>query len=94
MPHLMDGGVANNTPISTAVALGATRVVVLPTGMSCALAEPPRSAIAVARHALQRILNLLFGVAVERGGGFVQHQDRRRLEHRARNRNALFFAAR
>lgn len=34
---LVDGGVANNTPISTAVALGATNVVVIPTGVSCAL---------------------------------------------------------
>ena len=32
----MDGAVTNNTPISTALKLGATRVIVLPTGMSCA----------------------------------------------------------
>jgi predicted acylesterase/phospholipase RssA len=37
----MDGGVANNKPISHAVELGARRIYVLPTGHACALAEPP-----------------------------------------------------
>ncbi|HEY0686680.1 MAG TPA: patatin-like phospholipase family protein [Steroidobacter sp.] len=54
--YLMDGGVANNTPISTAVALGATRIIVLPTGMSCALPKPPRGAVAVALHALNLLV--------------------------------------
>lgn len=54
--HLMDGGVANNTPISTAFALGARRVIVLPTGMSCALQAPPRGAIALALHALNLLI--------------------------------------
>ena len=54
--HLMDGGVANNTPISTAVDLGATRVVVLPTGMSCGLVGPPRGAVALALHALNLLI--------------------------------------
>ncbi|HEY9400109.1 MAG TPA: patatin-like phospholipase family protein [Luteimonas sp.] len=49
---LMDGGIASNTPISAAFALGATRVVVLPTGLPCALTAPPRGAIAIALHAL------------------------------------------
>ena len=39
---LMDGGVANNTPISHAVELGAEVIYVLPTGHACALKEPPR----------------------------------------------------
>ena len=47
---LIDGGVASNTPISTAVALGATNVVVVPTGVSCALPQPPRGLIALALH--------------------------------------------
>jgi NTE family protein len=45
---LVDGGVANNTPISIAVGLGATRIVVLPAGFACALRSPPNSAIAQA----------------------------------------------
>lgn len=49
---LIDGGIASNTPISAAFALGATRIVVLPTGMSCALRAPPHGAIAMALHAL------------------------------------------
>lgn len=49
---LMDGGIASYTPISAAVALGATRVVILPTGTPCALHEPPRGALAIALHAI------------------------------------------
>ena len=49
---LMDGGIASNTPIAAAIALGATRLVVLPTGTSCALQAPPRGALAMALHAL------------------------------------------
>lgn len=52
---LVDGGVANNTPISTAVDLGATRVIVLPTGFACALESPPRGAIAIALQAMNLI---------------------------------------
>ena len=50
--ELMDGGVANNTPISHAVQLGAGEIYVLPTGNACALNEPPRGALAIALHAL------------------------------------------
>jgi NTE family protein len=53
---LFDGGVADNTPISQAVALGADRIVVLPAGVACALAVPPRSAIATAVHALTLLI--------------------------------------
>lgn len=50
--EMMDGGVANNTPISHAVELGATEVYVLPTGNACALEESPHGALAMALHAL------------------------------------------
>jgi NTE family protein len=53
---LVDGGVANNTPISVAVARGATRIIVLPAGFACALHAPPRSAIAQAMHALTLVI--------------------------------------
>lgn len=49
---LMDGGVANNTPISHAIDLGARRIYVLPTGHACALEEPPGGALAMALHAI------------------------------------------
>jgi len=48
---LTDGGVVNHTPITAALELGADRVVVLPTGYACALAEPPRSALGMVVHA-------------------------------------------
>lgn len=54
--YLVDGGVASNTPVSTAVALGASRVVVLPTGFSCSIAEPPRTIVATALHALNLMI--------------------------------------
>jgi NTE family protein len=53
---LFDGGVANNTPISQAVALGADRVVVVPAGVACALPKAPRSAVATAVHALTLLI--------------------------------------
>ncbi|MGN6331439.1 MAG: patatin-like phospholipase family protein [Motilibacteraceae bacterium] len=49
---LVDGGVVDNSPISVAVALGAERVIVLPTGYACALTAPPRSALGTALHAV------------------------------------------
>jgi NTE family protein len=49
---LMDGGVANNTPISHAVRLGAREIYVLPSGHSCALEQAPTSALGMALHAL------------------------------------------
>lgn len=53
---LFDGGVADNTPISQAVALGADRIVVIPAGVPCALPAPPRSALATAVHALTLLI--------------------------------------
>jgi NTE family protein len=53
---LVDGGVANNTPISTAVGLGATRIIVLPTGFACALQRAPSGAVARAMHALSLLV--------------------------------------
>ncbi len=49
---LIDGGVVNNTPITDAIEAGATEVWVLSTGYSCALSEPPRSALAMAMHSI------------------------------------------
>jgi NTE family protein len=67
---LFDGGVANNTPISQAVALGADRVVVLPAGVACALDAAPRSALGTALHAISLLIEqrLILDVA-------AYHQD-------------------
>ncbi|GLC90735.1 hypothetical patatin-like protein [Cupriavidus sp. TA19] len=53
---LIDGGVANNTPVSTAVALGATRVIVLPAGFTCAERRAPRGALEHAFNALSLLV--------------------------------------
>lgn len=53
---LMDGGVANNAAVSQAIALGADRVIVLPTGFACALAAPPATPLASAMHALTLLI--------------------------------------
>ena len=50
--YLVDGAVGANTPIAGAVARGATRILVLPTGMSCAMEAPPRNMAALALHVL------------------------------------------
>jgi NTE family protein len=63
---LIDGGVVNNTPLSHAVALGADRVWVLPTGYSCALPESPRGALAIALHALTLTVNQRLAADVAR----------------------------
>jgi NTE family protein len=55
--ELMDGGVANNTPLSHAVDLGATEIYVLPTGHACALEESPRGALAMGLHALSLLMH-------------------------------------
>jgi NTE family protein len=53
--YLVDGAIASNTPVMTAMELGATKIVVLPTGFACALKAPPTTAIANALH----VMNLL-----------------------------------
>jgi NTE family protein len=54
---LIDGAVAANTPMRLAVGLGASRVIVLPTGYACALKEPPKSAVGKALHAITLMIN-------------------------------------
>ncbi len=49
---LMDGAIAANTPVRLAVELGASRIIILPTGYACALKEPPRTVIGKALHAI------------------------------------------
>ena len=54
---LMDGAVAASSPIRVAVELGATRIIVLPTGYACAIKEPPKGVVARALHALTLMIN-------------------------------------
>ncbi len=54
--YLLDGGVANHTPVSTAVKLGATRLIVLPTGFTCAPDGLPQGALNMALHALNLVI--------------------------------------
>ncbi|WP_022949909.1 patatin-like phospholipase family protein [Methylohalobius crimeensis] len=49
---LIDGGVANHTPLSTAVDLGAKRVIVLPTGAPCTLERLPLGILEIVLHSL------------------------------------------
>jgi NTE family protein len=68
---LVDGGVANNTPISHAVELGAERIYVLPTGHACELDEPPRAALAMALHAISLLTHRRLVDDIERHRGDV-----------------------
>ena len=54
--YLADGAVSSSTPVSAAVARGARRLIVLPTGYACALEKPPRGAVANALHALTLLI--------------------------------------
>ena len=53
---LVDGAIAKNAAISTAVALGAERVVVLPTGFGCAITISPSNVIAMGMHVVTVLL--------------------------------------
>jgi len=48
----MDGGVADNTPISPPISDGADTVYVLSSGSACGLSKAPRSALGIALQAL------------------------------------------
>ena len=63
---LIDGGVVNNNPLSHAVALGADRAWVLPTGYSCGLPQLPRGALSIALHAVTVAINTHLAVDVAR----------------------------
>lgn len=54
--YLADGAITSNTPVKIAVARGARRLIVLPTGYACALQEPPKGAVATALHALTLLI--------------------------------------
>ncbi len=63
---LVDGGIANNAPVSHAVALGATTIWVLPCGYACALPVAPRSAGGIALQAIGLLIHQRLTVDIER----------------------------
>ena len=64
--RLMDGGVANNTPLSHAVEMGADELYVLPSGFSCDLDRAPRGALAAGVHALTMLIQSRLAAEIER----------------------------
>lgn len=68
---LMDGGVADNTPIKHAVDLDADRIYVLPGGYACALRHPPASALGMALHALTLLIEQRLIIDIERYERYV-----------------------
>lgn len=69
---LVDGGVADNTPIRRAVDLDADRIFVLPGGYACALRTPPRSVAGMALHALTLVMQHRLAADVERYERYVE----------------------
>ena len=70
--ELIDGGVANNTPISHAVELGAQRIYVLSTGQTCELEVAPRGALAMVLHATNLLVHRRLIEDIERYGDAVE----------------------
>ena len=54
--YLVDGAISSDTAVKVAVAQGARRLIVLPTGYACALSKPPAGALASALHALTLLI--------------------------------------
>jgi NTE family protein len=54
--YLADGAISSNTPVRVAVAKGAQRLIILPTGYACATHAPPTGAVANALHALTLLI--------------------------------------
>jgi len=70
--ELIDGGITSNTPIAAAVGLGARRVIVLPTGVSCRIERAPRDAMGVVLHALNLLIARQLARDAERFGAEVE----------------------
>jgi NTE family protein len=54
--YLADGAISSNTPIKVAVAKGARRLIILPTGYACSAQTPPVGALSNVLHALTLLI--------------------------------------
>ncbi len=66
--ELVDGGVVENSPLSAAIADGATRVIVLPSGNTCDLRGLQVPALAIVLQSLNVMLSRQLAVDLERYG--------------------------
>ena len=66
---LVDGGIANNAPISHAIDLGADTVWVLPCGFACELPDAPRSVAGIALQAISVLVHQRLTVDIRRYHG-------------------------
>jgi NTE family protein len=70
--ELIDGGVANNTPISHAVELGARRIYVLSTSPTGELDASPRGALGMVLHGINLLVHRRLTDDIARYGGEVE----------------------
>lgn len=70
--YLVDGGVADNAPLSVAVEANADAIYLLPTGYACALERAPDSALGVAVQALTLLVQQRLISDVDRYQGRVK----------------------
>ena len=63
--YLADGAISSNTPIRVAVAKGARRLILLPTGYACASHAPPVGAVANVLHALTLLISRQLVIELE-----------------------------
>jgi NTE family protein len=68
---LVDGGVANHTPIAAALELGATRIIVLPIGYPW-VRNQPTNALGMALHALARFVEQRLEAEVHAYGNLAE----------------------
>lgn len=66
---LVDGGIANNAPISHALDLGADTVWVLPCGYACAMSTQPRGALGIALQAISVLVQQRLAIDIRRYAG-------------------------
>ncbi len=68
---LTDGGVAANAPIRSAITLGATRIIVLPTGYPCAARGAPRGIVATVLHTFALMVARQLAADIQHARGLV-----------------------